>query len=130
MMSVFVRILIGLFVIAHGVIHPVLAFAPQMGQNPPVSGTFWTHSWLLGNGPFVKGLIYALSGLTALVLLGAGLGFMGVFPVTITRSLWIAGAGSSLLLLLVCWHNWLFVGILLDIAMLAIPVFVKNGWFS
>lgn len=118
------RIIIGIFVILHGLVHPIMAVVPQSTEEqtagaPPVFGGFWTTSWLLGEGPTIKALIYILSALVALVLIAAGLGFIGEQPWT--EIAWLAGTVSSLLLLLVFWNNWLVVGTVIDLALLAVP---------
>ena len=120
-MSNTLRVVIGLVVIAHGLTHPILSIIPDSQTEGAPVGTFWNKSWLLGEKPFVKSVIYGLSGLAALLLLFAGLSFMGfLVPVAWWRTLWITGAGVSGLLLIAFWHPWFFVGLIIDIVILGL----------
>ena len=129
-MNTLMRIIIGIFITLHGLVHPIMAMVPQPMEEQtgarPVFGGFWTTSWLLGEGPTIKTLIYILSALVALVLIAAGLGFIGKQPWT--EMAWLAGTVLSLLLLIIFWNNWLVVGTLIDLALLAVP-FVTT-WLS
>jgi hypothetical protein len=123
--STFIRILIGLFLIAHGIVHPLLAIIPEPGTESTTIGEFWTRSWLLGEGRGVKIAIYVLSGLAALVFLLAGLSFMGIIvPQAWWRTLWLAGAAFSLVLLIVFWHKDWQYGVAIDVALLILPFVV------
>ncbi|KAA3643152.1 MAG: hypothetical protein DWQ07_21785 [Chloroflexi bacterium] len=119
-MNALLRSLIALFIIAHGLVHPILSIVPDNEvENAPV-GTFWNSSWLLGESTFVKRAIYILSGLSALLFLLAGLSFAGwLLPVVWWRGLWVAGAGLSAFLLVVFWHPWFVIGLVIDALMLA-----------
>lgn len=130
-MSATVRLLIGIFIILHGLVHPIMAVVPQpledqTDDNPARLGGFWTGSWLLGDGPQVKTAIYALAALTALVLFAAGIGFVG--PQSWANVVWLAGAGLSLMVLVVFWNTYLVVGIIIDVLMI-LAVFTVS-WFA
>lgn len=130
-MSTAARLFIGIFIVLHGMVHPIMAGVPQPAEkqtddNPPVIGGFWTESWLLGDGPVVKGAIYVLATLVALVFLAAGIGFMG--PQAWAEPALLAGIGMSLVLLVVFWNNWLVLGIVIDLALLAIPL--GTSWLT
>jgi hypothetical protein len=122
-MSTSTRLFIGIFIILHGLVHPIMAFVPQpmeeqSDDNPPVIGGFWTESWLLGDGTTVKSAIYTLAVLTTAVFLVTGIGFMG--SQTWAKPALLAGIGLSLLLLIVFWNVWLTLGIVIDLALLAV----------
>lgn len=130
-MSATDRLLIGIFIILHGLVHPIMAVVPQpveeqTDDNPATLGGFWTGSWLLGDGPHVKFAIYALATLTALVLFAAGIGFVG--PQSWAQAAWLAGAGLSLTVLVVFWNTYLVVGIIID-AVMMLAVFTTS-WFA
>lgn len=130
-MSTSARIFIGIFIILHGLVHPIMALVPQPAEeqsdtNPPVVGGFWTTSWLLGKSPAVKGTIYTLAALTALALSVAGIGFMGMQ--SWARMVWGAGAGLSLLLLVVFWDIYFIVGVVIDTLMIA--ALLTTSWFT
>jgi hypothetical protein len=123
-MNPLLRIGIGVLVILHGLVHPIMAIVPQRienqsAENPPILGGFWTGSWLLGESATVKTLIYLFSALAALVLLVAGIGFIN--SLSWAKAMWIAGAILSLLVLIVFWDRYFIIGVAIDIVMLTIP---------
>jgi hypothetical protein len=116
-----IRIIVGLVVIAHGIVHPILATVPDAEIDAAPVGSFWNKSWLLGETLFVKNAIYTLSGLAALLLLLAGLSLMGVFvPAEWWQVLWVAGAAASGFLLIFFWHPWFFLGLVIDAVMIGL----------
>ena len=120
------KIIIALFLIAHGLVHAGLAAAPNPDDPDSKPGAFFTspeRSWLLPK----LGLSAAAVRLTGIILVAlATLGFvlagLGVFGMPglseIWRTLAVASAGVSLLLLILFWHLWLIVGVLIDIGVL------------
>ncbi len=113
------NILIALFIIAHGLVHPILALVPAPDSDPAVVGGFWAKSRLLGDGPTVKMLIYAGSVLACILLVFAGLSLMGwIIPQSWFHTLGVMSAAVSLLVLVVFWHGWFIVGIAIDVALL------------
>lgn len=120
-MTPFVRTLIGLFIIAHGLVHPILAAAPApaAGGAQSIAGSFWTQSWLFGRGSAAKAALYVFTSITALALLAAGLSLLHVLPGAWAPALWAYGAALSLATLILFWHPWLVLGIAIDLAMLA-----------
>lgn len=130
-MSTAARLFIGILIILHGLVHPIMAVVPQPTEeqsddNPPVIGGFWTQSWLLGDDSTVKGAIYTLAALTAAVFLVAGIGFMG--SQTWAKPALLAGTGLSLLLLIVFWDIYLVVGIVIDALMISAAF--TTPWFA
>jgi len=106
----------------HGLVLPIMAVVPAPDADPPVMGGFWTKSWLFGSGQPVKSAIYAVSVLSALVLIAAGLNLLGFLPAAWSRGLWIGGAALSLLAILVFWNNWLVVGVIINLAMIGVAL--------
>lgn len=110
------RVLFGLFLVAHGLIHAsCLSARPDGARAWPFD---LGHSWLfpgLGEAalrPLGLVLVIATAGGFAL----AGLGVLGL-PVlqVVWRVLLVLGAGASLLLLGLFWHPWLALGVLLSL---------------
>ena len=100
--------------------------AALVASNPSVVGSFWNKSWLLGERPFVKTVNYVLSGIAALFLLLAGLGFIGfIVPQAWWQTLWIVGAGVSSLVLVVFWHPQFYWGLIINAVMLGLIFFTS-----
>jgi len=121
-----IRILIGLFFIAHGLVHLGLAAAPV--PNDPASKPFAfftapTRSWLLSsiglNKSAIQTIGLTLVALATLMFIVAGLGVLGVPGLHTTwGTLTVISAVFSLLLLGVFWHPWLVIGVVLDLGIL------------
>ena len=117
---------LAIFVIAHGLVHAILAIAPNPADPNPIPGEFFTaidRSWLLPkfglNAPTIQWIGIVLVALSTLGFVLTGLGIFGVAGLsTIWRAIAIISAITSLLLLVTFWHPWLTVGVLIDIAML------------
>lgn len=121
------RLVFGSFLIVHGLIH-VLWFVPKprTPDGPP-----WpfglTDSWLLNGVHAPDGLVrgvavtLALASLAGFVL--AGLGVIGVPGLNHAWSgLTIGSAAASLLLVVLFWHTFFVVGLVLDIALLVTTI--------
>jgi hypothetical protein len=120
-----VTILIALFLLAHGIVHPILAYVPSRDAAQVVGG-LWTKSWLLGNTPTTKQLIWIGSIVTSVLFALAALSLLGwIIPQDWWRALTIAAAASSLLVLVVFWFTEFFIGVIIDVALLAL-VLVAN----
>jgi len=115
-----------IFIILHGLTHTILAMVPS--PNAPDAGvaTFFSGlgSWLLTG----LGLSESASKLIAIVLaVIATIGFvaagLALFDILIPFDWWhalaIASAVVSLLLVVIFWHPYLIVGLLIDAAVLA-----------
>lgn len=120
------KTIIALFLIAHGLVHAGLAAAPDPDDPESKPGAFFTsleRSWLLPKvglsaavGQWIGILLVAVATLGFVL---AGLGVFGVPGLSeIWRTLSVISAGVSLLLLILFWHLWLIVGVLLDIGIL------------
>lgn len=117
------RIVLGAFLIAHGLIHA------GYGSSPPVTadGPPWPfqlgHSWLLTGLGLGEGTVRAFgTALWMATTLGFVAAALGIFGIPILHEMWRGvAAGSavlSLLLLGLYWHSWLVLGAFLDAAIL------------
>ena len=120
------KIIIGLFLIAHGLVHVGLAVAPDPNESESKPGAFFTapqRSWLLpqlGLKPVAIRWIGIL--LVVFTTLGFVLAGLGVFGVPGLAELWrtiaVVSAVLSLLLLLLFWHPWIILGVLIDVGII------------
>jgi len=127
------KIALGIFIIAHGLVHAILAIAPNPADSEAKPGAFFTtveRSWLLPqlglSASAVQwiGIILVVASTLGFVL--AGLGVFGVGGLSaIWRTLAILSSCISLLLLILFWHPWLPVGILIDIGILVALLWAK-----
>lgn len=120
------KIIIGLFLIAHGLVQAGLAAAPNPEDPETKPGAFFTsteRSWLLTkvglSSASVRWIGIVLVALATLGFVLSGLGVFGVPGLSeIWRTLAIASAVVSLLLLILFWHLWLIIGVLIDVGIL------------
>lgn len=124
------QITIGLFLIAHGLIHASYASpAPPPKPGAPEWPFVLTRSWILTplglDAQVTRGIGTVLWSLTVGGFVMAGLGFLGV---PILQNGWqlltIAASITSLLLLIIFWRAWITLGIMIDMALL---VWVLKG---
>lgn len=127
------KILIAIFLIAHGLVHAGLAAAPDPKDPDEKAGAFFTsakRSWLLSKlGLSPNAIQWIGIGLVSLSTIGFVLAGLGVFGVagldTIWRTIAIISAAISLLLLILFWHRWLVIGVLIDLVILAETLWIK-----
>lgn len=120
------KLALAVLFIAHGLVHAGLAAAPNPVDPDAKAGAFFTaveRSWLLPRLGLKRSAIqWAGILLVALSTLGfiiAGLGILGVAGLAaIWRSVAIVSACVSLLLLVLFWHPWLPVGVLMNVGTL------------
>ena len=128
------RTIFGLFLIAHAVAHGGLAAAPIPDDQDPKPGAFFTEvsrSWLFQkldlDAVIVRKIGIFLVILTVFGFIIAGLGGLGVLGL---NKIWSTAAGLSagvsLILLILFWHPWLIVGVLIDLGLLL--VLFLNKW--
>ena len=125
--------LFALLLIAHGLVHAGLAAAPIPNDPDPKPGAFFTaaaRSWLLPklglNSSTIQwiGIILVVFATLGFVL--AGLGGLGVPGLNaIWQTLAVFSACVSLLLLILFWHTWLVLGVLIDIGILVALLWAK-----
>lgn len=123
-----VEAVFAVFLVAHGLVHAILAAAPRPDVPDAKPLTFWTRpSKLLPSmgESIARPLATVLWIASTLLFVTAGLGLLGVPGVSeIWSGLATAGAITSLLLLLIFWHKWLIIGVLIDLGLiLALVVF-------
>ena len=127
------KIALALFLIAHGLVHSILAIAPNPSDPDAKPGTFFTaveRSWLLPqlglDTTTIRWIGIILVALSTIGFILAGLGVLGVPGLnTIWRTVSVISACLSLLLLILFWHPWLIVGVLIDIGILLALLWAK-----
>ena len=119
--------------LAHGLVHAILAIAPNPADPNAKRGAFFTaaeRSWLLPqfslNAATIQWIGIILVGLSTMGFVLAGLGIFGVAGLSaIWRTVAIVSAIVSLLLLIIFWHPWLPVGVLIDLSLLIALLWAK-----
>ena len=112
----FLRILIGVLLVLHGVIHGILAVLPNPDAARPVAATFfseWARSWLRGglSGRALQTSAIALAVIAGVGFFAAGLAMFDlVLPHDWWRALAIASSVVSLVLCVLFWNVYLIVG--------------------
>jgi hypothetical protein len=127
------KTLIAIFLIAHGLVHAGLAAAPNPNEPDTKPGAFFTsinRSWLLPKLGIDAAIVQWIGIiLVAFATLGFVLAGLGIFGVTGLNEIWrtvaVFSAGVSLLLLVLFWHPWLIVGVLIDISILIALLWAK-----
>jgi len=113
---VFLRILIGVLLLLHGLIHAVLAVVPNPKAAEPVVATFFSGfagSWLTNrlSGGTLKTIAIVLAVVAGVGFFLAGLAmFDRLVPHDLWRILAIASSVVSLLLCLLFWNTYLIAG--------------------
>ncbi len=122
------RILIGVFLILHGLVHSGLAAAPIPKEPSSSPGSFFSQpsrSWILQRLRVSPGGVRMIGWLlvvtTTVGFVFAGLAALGV-PLLAggIAPLIIGSAILSLLLLGIFWHPWLTLGVVIDLAILVL----------
>lgn len=127
------KILIGVLLLAHGLVHPALAAAPNPDDPEARALTFFAvpeRSWLFSrvnlNPAAVKWLGLILVGLATLGFILAGIGVLTSGGLNL---IWRTSAAFSsiisLVLLILFWHRWLPIGVLIDGLTLAVIIWNK-----
>ena len=127
------KISLAIFLIVHGLVHSILAVTPNPGDPGAGPGAFFTaaeRSWLLPqlglNATTIRWTGIILVFLSTLGFVLAGLGILGVPGLsTIWRTVAVVSSCVSLLLLILFWHPWLIVGVLIDIGVLITLLLAK-----
>lgn len=117
--------LLALFIIAHGLIH-FSYLTPK--PNDPKYPFHFDRGWLshaIGAGAQPIGTIITLA--TVILLALAGLGLWGIPGLTTyTKALTLSGMTASLITLVLFWHPWLVLGIVIDLVF--IFGILQLGW--
>jgi len=116
----------GLFLVAHGLVHAGLATAPDPNSPETNRGAFFTspqRSWLLPQWG-LKATVIRWIGILLVVftMLGFVLAGLGVFRVPWLAEFWrtiaVVSAVLSSLMLLLIWHPWIILGVLIDVGII------------
>lgn len=133
------RLILGIFLVAHGFMTMSLATVPvpvQGSIHTPYFPAWWRpnidDTWPASRMGLPGGIIRTVGSILWLAALvcfaSAGAGLLGLPGL---NSLWqlfaSAGAVISLILLAFYWHPWLVLGVLINVGMLA---GVFTGWFT
>jgi len=123
------RLLIGGFLVAHGLIHRLYFTAPPPNTDMEKWAFHPDRSWLLGRlgiGPAaLRQICLVLSTITIAVFVLAGISL--IIGADWWRALTAAAAAGGLVLLILFWHPWLLFGIALNAAIL---ILLWEGWPS
>jgi len=121
------KLLLGFLFAAHGIIHLGFVTPAPTDPNYPFS---LDKSWLVTSIGLSVSTVHALGLLLAIVTVSgytlAGLSAANlVVPQVWWQSLTVIASVTSLLLLVFFWHNWLILGVVIDIALLAL---IATNW--
>jgi hypothetical protein len=111
-------VVIGLFLIAHGLAH-VAVYAPPAADDAPFDPA---RSWMFGRQ--LRPLALTLAAITALIFVIAGIGLLAHLDWWQAAS--VAGASASLVLLALFFHPWLSFGVAINVAI--IWVLTQTDW--
>ena len=120
--------IVAIFLILHGLVHAILAMAPSPGSPEAVFATFFSRSWLLSglglSDSAGKPMAIVLAAIATIGFIAAGLALLDILvPFDWWRTLAIASAVVSLLLLIIFWNLYLIVGVAIDVVILATLIF-------
>jgi hypothetical protein len=118
------RILFGVFLLAHGVIH--LGWLTPKPADPKYPFA-WRSPWLPGaSEATLKGIGTATIALLLLAYVVAALGLWGV---PVLSQVWgaaaVLGSVLSIMVTVLLWHPWFVAGPIIDVAIVAV---VLLGW--
>mgnify|MGYP001821412374 CR=1 FL=1 len=125
------RILIGVLLILHGLIHGILAMVPNPNAAKPVAATFfseWATPWLRGalSGRALQTIAIVLAVIAAAGFIAAGLAMFGILlPHDWWRALAIASSVVSLILCALFWNTYLVVGPAVAVGIIAVVGFLQ-----
>ena len=128
------KIALSIFIIAHGLVHAILAIAPNPADPDAKPGAFFTsmqRSWLLPQlGLDAAAIQWIGLLLVTLSTLGFILAGLGIFGMTGLSAIWqtvaIVSSIVSIILLILFWHPWLPVGVGIDV--LVLIALLWNEW--
>jgi hypothetical protein len=128
------RTILGIFMIGHGIAHAGLASVPDPSESDSTPGAFFTKkgrsrlSQYLDLDPiFVQrtGIVLAAISIVGFILVGMGiLGVPGLEM--IWQGLALISAVVPLILLILFWHPWIILGVVIDAGLVLLAVL--NSW--
>ncbi len=124
------RTVVAIFLMLHGLVHIILALAPDPDADEAHFAAFFSRSWLTTNLSLPTSTANPIALILAIVaaigFIAAGLGLLDILvPFAWWRTLAIISAVVSLLLLLAFWHRYLIIGVAIDILILAALIFTN-----
>ena len=118
------QIVIGVFLIAHGLVHLVYA-SPQPDVPGAKPWSFLTQRWLATRAGLDQAMVFKLGiALISLVIIGftvSGIGLL--FSQEWWRVAAISSSVVSLILLALFWHKWMIAGPVLNIGIILLALF-------
>lgn len=123
------KTIIAIFLMLHGLVHAILAMAPEPNAPEARFGEFFSRSWLLDRLglPETAGrpLAFVLAAMTTIGFIGTGLALLDfLVPFDWWPTLAIVSAAISLALLIIFWNLYVIVGVAIDLVILATPIFI------
>jgi len=126
--------LLGIFLIAHAIAHAGLTTAPDPSDPESTPGDFFTQknrSWLFQRINLDSGFVQNIGRILVFISIAgfilAGLGGLGVPGLS---QIWHGVAGTtaiiSLILLILFWHPWLILGVVINIGL--VIFMLLNTW--
>ena len=122
------RLIVGGFLIAHGLVHLAIWLPQALAAALPEGAPFDAgHSWLLSNaaGDGARLVAAGIAVIAAAGLAGAGAGYLA--GQDWWRLLALGGAGASLALLFLYWNLWLSIAVLIDAAIIGYVVMFASS---
>ena len=123
-MATLVRAVVGILLVAHGLVHLLFIVPAAADRSYPFS---LDRSWLLPESarrPFA----YVLMTAVVLAFIASGLAWWGVPGLSSSwTAITVVGAGLSLVLLIAFWDVQLLIGLLIDLLLIAIAVLRPSG---
>ena len=115
-------LIVALFVFIHGAIHLCyLAPRPPATADGPIWPFTLDRSWVLSRADTpaeVRLIGLALTSVTFATFTLAAMSIAGVVPASLAAVALVLGAGSSIALLVLFFHPWLMLGLVIDITLL------------
>ena len=128
------RTILGIFLIGHGIAHAGLASAPDPSESNSTLGAFFTQKgrsrlfqYLDLDPILVQRTGIALVVISIMGFILTGMGILGVPGLAmIWQGLVFVSSLASLMLLILFWHPWIILGVVIDIGLILLVVL--NSW--
>ena len=118
------QIIIGIFLIAHGLVHWIYA-APQPNVPNAEPWSFMTERWIVTKIEIDQDVALKL-GIALISLVTIGFTLSGI-ALLASQDWWriaaISTASVSIILLILFWHNWMIAGPIINIAIILLAIF-------
>lgn len=128
------RTILGIFLIGHGIAHAGLASAPDPTESDSTPGAFFTQKGrsrlfqqLDLDPTLVQRIGIVLAGISIVGFILTGMGVLGMPGLEmIWQGLALVSSVASLILLILFWHPWIILGVVIDIGLILLAVL--NSW--